>query len=45
MLDTRLVPEFERRGRERVLARYEWDRIAPLQADAWRDAIDRGRRA
>lgn len=34
-----------RRGRERVLARYEWDRIAPLQADAWRDAIERGRHA
>jgi len=27
------------RGRERVLARYEWDVIAPKQADAWRVAV------
>lgn len=30
------------RGRARVMERYEWDRIAPLQAAAWHDAIDRG---
>jgi glycosyltransferase involved in cell wall biosynthesis len=36
--------ERARRGRERVLARYEWDRIAPLQAEAWQAAIERGRR-
>ena len=29
------------RGRERVMARYEWGCIAPLQAQAWHDAIAR----
>ena len=29
------------RGRERVLARYEWDVIAPRQAEAWAQAYAR----
>ncbi len=29
------------RGRERVMQRYEWDVIAPLQHDAWMAAMDR----
>jgi glycosyltransferase involved in cell wall biosynthesis len=32
------------RGRARVLERYEWSRIAPLQARAWREAAARGAR-
>lgn len=32
------------RGREQVLARYDWDRIAPLQAALWRDLVA-GRRS
>ena len=30
-------------GRARVLERHEWGRIARVQADAWREAIARGR--
>ncbi len=32
-------------GREHVLARYEWDVIAPLQLRAWEDALARKRGA
>jgi glycosyltransferase involved in cell wall biosynthesis len=31
-----------KRGRERVLDRYDWDRIAPLQGYAWNAAVERG---
>ncbi len=37
--------EQARRGRARVLERYEWDVIAPIQDAAWREAIARGRSA
>ena len=30
------------RGQARVLTSYEWDVIAPHQARAWREAIQRG---
>lgn len=43
--DPKTAVAMARRGRERVLARYEWDHIAPLQAAAWREAIERRPRA
>ena len=33
------------RGRTRVMERYEWGRIAPIQARAWQEAIARGGRS